>query len=100
VETEVGIISKQVNSLELWRVLDVKYSQSLFDRLTGNGRVVLESTDKSDPVLVLHGLPEHRKIFEQLREAVQLARQTGRPMELVGGDGHMEDMGGFGGHHH
>jgi uncharacterized membrane protein YdbT with pleckstrin-like domain len=101
VETEHGIISKQVNSLELWRVLDVKYSQSLFDRMTGNGRVQLESTDKSDPVLVLHGLPEHRKVFEQLREAVQSARQTGRPMELVGGgDGHMEDMGGFGGHHH
>lgn len=100
VETEEGIVSKQVNSLELWRVLDVKYSQSLFDRLTGNGRVVLESTDKSDPRLTLHGLPHHRKVFEQLRDAVQLARQTGRPMELVGHDGAGEDMGGFGGGHH
>jgi uncharacterized membrane protein YdbT with pleckstrin-like domain len=100
VETERGIITKRVESLELWRVLDVRYSQSIFDRLTGNGRVVLESTDKSDPKLELHGIPEHRKVFEQLREAVQAARHTSRPMELVGADGHAEDLGGGFGHHH
>lgn len=89
VETERGIISKRVESLELWRVLDVRYTQSIVDRLTGNGRVILESTDKSDPKLELHGLPHHRKVFEQLREAVQAARHTSRPMELVG-DGQAE----------
>jgi len=100
VETERGIITKKVESLELWRVLDVRYTQSIFDRITGNGRVVLESTDKSDPRLDLHGIPEHRKVFEQLREAVQAARHTSRPMELVGTDGAAEDMAGFGHHHH
>lgn len=100
VETERGIVTKRVESLELWRVLDVRYSQSIFDRITGNGRITLESTDKSDPKLELHGLPEHRKVFEQLREAVQAARHTSRPMELVGTDGHAEDVGGFGHHHH
>jgi uncharacterized membrane protein YdbT with pleckstrin-like domain len=101
VETERGIITKRVESLELWRVLDLKYTQSIFDRLTGNGRITLESTDKSDPRLDLHGIPEHRKVFEQLREAVQAARHTSRPMELVGTDGHADDLGqGFGGHHH
>jgi uncharacterized membrane protein YdbT with pleckstrin-like domain len=100
VETEKGIVTKRVESLELWRVLDVRYTQSIFDRLTGNGRVVLESTDKSDPRLELHGLPNHRQAFEQLREAVQAARHTGRPMELVGTDGHAEDLAGFGHHHH
>ena len=101
VETEKGIVSKKVESLELWRVLDVRYTQSIFDRLTGNGRIELDSTDKSDPRLVLHGIPEHRKVFEQLREAVQAARHTSRPMELVG-DGHAaDDLGqGFGHHHH
>jgi uncharacterized membrane protein YdbT with pleckstrin-like domain len=100
VETERGIITKRVESLELWRVLDVRYSQSIFDRLTGNGCVMMESTDKSDPRLELHGLPQHRKVFEALREAVQAARHTSRPMELVGSDGHAEDLGGGLGHHH
>lgn len=100
VESERGILSKRLESLELWRVLDVRYTQSIFDRLTGNGRITLESTDKSDPKLDLHGIPGHRKVFEQLREAVQAARHTNRPMELVGMDGHAEGMEGFGGHHH
>lgn len=94
VETERGILSKQVDSLELWRVLDVRYSRTFFDRITGNGRVLLVGTDKTDPELLLYGLPEHRRLFEQLREAVQAARQTSRPMELVGQDGHIEQMGG------
>lgn len=94
VEYEKGIISKNVDSLELWRVLDVRYTQTLFDRMTGNGRITLVSTDKSDPELVLFGLPNHRQLFEQLRDAVQTARQTSRPMELVGQDGYAEQMGG------
>lgn len=94
VEYEKGILTKNVDSLELWRVLDVRYSQNLIDRMTGNGRITLVSTDKSDPELVLYGLPDHRNLFEQLRDAVQAARQTSRPMELVGQDGAGEEMGG------
>jgi hypothetical protein len=85
VETEKGVLSKQVDSLELWRVLDVEYSQSLVDRMFDNGRIKLISTDQTNPTLVLHGLPGHRALFEQLREAVQNARHTNRPMELVPG---------------
>ncbi|NVB37876.1 PH domain-containing protein [Pseudenhygromyxa sp. WMMC2535] len=84
VETEHGVLGKSVDSLELWRVLDVKYTQSVLDRLLGNGRITLISTDQSDPNLDLHGLPNHRALFEKLRDAVQDARQTNRPMELVG----------------
>lgn len=98
VEREEGIISKDVDSLELWRVLDVRYSQSLFDRITGNAKITLIGTDQTDPELVLHGLPGHRALFEKLRDAVQIARQGNRPMELVGQDGWAEnmDMGAMG----
>ncbi|PRQ09627.1 PH domain-containing protein [Enhygromyxa salina] len=85
VETEHGVLAKRVDSLELWRVLDVEYTQSLVDRIFNNGRIRLISTDKTNPDLVIHGLPNHRALFEQLREAVQNARHTNRPMELVGG---------------
>lgn len=85
VETEHGVLSKRVDSLELWRVLDVEYTQTLIDRIFDNGRITLVSTDQSDPKLLLHGIPNHRELFEQLRDAVQNARQTNRPMELVSG---------------
>jgi uncharacterized membrane protein YdbT with pleckstrin-like domain len=96
VECEQGIIAKSVDSLELWRVLDVRYTQSLFDRITGNAKITLIGTDQSDPELLLHGLPEHRKLFEQVRDAVQVARQGNRPMEFVGQDGWAEHMGDMG----
>lgn len=95
VETERGVITKTVDSLELWRVLDVKYEQTIFDRMLDNGRITLVSTDQTDPTLLLYGIPEHRALFEKLRDAVQDARQTNRPMELVGGQD-LDDGGGGG----
>ena len=91
IEMERGVISKEVDSLELWRVVDVRYQQSLLDRLTGNGRIITIGTDKSHPELHIHGLPTHRQLFEQLRDAVQMARHTNRPLELVDGEG-MENL--------
>jgi membrane protein YdbS with pleckstrin-like domain len=99
IETEEGVLAKKVETLELWRVLDVEYSQSLLDRMLKNGRVKLISTDQTNPQLLLHGLPNHRQLFEQLRDAVQSARQTNRPMELVPGVGMGHDMAhDLGGH--
>lgn len=100
IESEHGVIAKKVDSLELWRVLDVQYEQSLIDRMFGIARIKLIGTDQSDPVLELHGIPNHRQLFEILRDAVQDARHTNRPMELVpgqeGGLSHQD----FQGHHH
>ncbi len=90
VEIERGVLSKDLSTLELWRVLDVGYKQSVVDRMLGNGRISLRGTDQSDPELILHGLPEPRALFEQVRDAVQEARRSGRPMEMVGGEGFSE----------
>ena len=96
VEFERGVFSKTVDSLELWRVLDVRYKQTLLDRVLGNAKIILIGTDQTDPEMVMHGLPNHRKLFEQLRDAVQCARRAGRPMELVGGqDGFIEQVGQY-----
>lgn len=83
VEFERGVLTKEVDSLELWRVVDVRYRQSLLDRVLNNATITLLSTDQSDPEFSIYGLPHHRKLFEDLREAVQSARQKGRPMEFA-----------------
>jgi uncharacterized membrane protein YdbT with pleckstrin-like domain len=92
IELEKGVLSKTVDSLELWRVLDVRYTQSIFDRMLGVAKVTVMSTDQTSPELVLYGLPNARALFERLRDAVQIARHSNRPMELVGEHGHLEDM--------
>jgi hypothetical protein len=93
VEYERGVFAKEVDSLELWRVLDVRYRQTFVDRILGNATIILIGTDKTDPELALYGLPDHRALFEKLRDAVQAARHTSRPMEVVGQDGAFEDLG-------
>lgn len=85
VEFQSGVITRRLDSLELWRVLDVRYEQSLLDRLFDNAKITLIGTDQTHPNLRLYGLPNHRQLFERLREAVQFARSHNRPMELAPG---------------
>lgn len=94
VEFERGVLAKDVDSLELWRVLDVRFKQSVADRLLGNAKIILLGTDQTHAQLVLHGLPEPRKLFERLRDAVEVARRASRPMELVGQEGAPADFVG------
>ncbi len=85
VETERGVLTTRLDTLELWRVLDVRYERNLIDQIFDNAKIILIGTDQSDPSLVLYGMPNHRQLFERLRDAVQAARHTNRPMELAPG---------------
>ncbi len=85
VETERGVLTTRLDTLELWRVLDVRYERSLLDQIFDNAKIILVATDQTDPELVLYGMPNHRQLFERLRDAVQFARHSNRPMELAHG---------------
>lgn len=85
VEFQSGVITRRLDSLELWRVLDVRYEQSVLDRIFDNAKITLIGTDQTHPSLTLYGLPGHRALFEKLRDAVQFARSHNRPMELAPG---------------
>ncbi len=92
IETQRGVLNTKLNTLELWRVLDVRYERNIIDQIFDNAKIILISTDQTDPQLVLHGLPNHRELFEKLRDAVQYARTYNRPMELVPGAHGLEGM--------
>jgi hypothetical protein len=101
VETERGVLTTRLDTLELWRVLDVRYERNLIDQIFDNAKIILVGTDQSDPELILYGMPNHRQLFERLRDAVQLARHTNRPMELApGAHGDATDAFTGGEHHH
>ena len=85
IETERGVLTTRLDTLELWRVLDVRYERNLIDQIFDNGKIILLGTDQSHPQLVLYGMPDHRQLFERLRDAVQAARHSNRPMELAHG---------------
>ncbi|MDB5173419.1 MAG: hypothetical protein JWN51_2192 [Phycisphaerales bacterium] len=78
IDYERGVVSKNINTLELWHVEDLSFHQSFLDRLIGIGTIRVMSHDDTMPNLTMRGLPDARKIFEQLKQRViAVKRQTG-----------------------
>ena len=75
VQIQRGIISKHIDVLELWRVKDIAYKQTITDRIFGEGRIIIESSDSSHPKLVIKGLPHHQALYENLRASSEKARR-------------------------
>jgi membrane protein YdbS with pleckstrin-like domain len=82
IDYEVGVLSKRVETVPLWRVLDLEYSQSLKERLLGIATINVITKDPQTPQLSMRGLPASREIFDQLRDACEAARQQ-RVVEVV-----------------
>jgi membrane protein YdbS with pleckstrin-like domain len=75
IEIESGLLARRVDTLELWRVRDVEFRQSLMDRLAGVSSISVTAHDGSYPVLNVRGLPADRAIYDRLMNAVMQARQ-------------------------
>ncbi len=75
IEMESGLLAKRVDTLELWRIRDVEFRQSLMDRLAGVSTVFITAHDAGTPVLEIRGLPADRAIYDRLMNAVMQARQ-------------------------
>src|SRR3954468_9739838 len=70
VDFERGLLSKSIDTLELWHVEDIKFHQSMFERLMGVGSIAIVSHDDTTPQLALKGLPNPRVIFESLKQRI------------------------------
>ena len=75
IDYEVGIFSKTIETLQLWRVRDLDFHQTLMERMLGVARIHVFTKDVTDPEIVLRGLPASREIFDRLKEAAVIARQ-------------------------
>jgi membrane protein YdbS with pleckstrin-like domain len=78
IDFERGWFSKDIDTLELWHVEDLKFHQSFIDRILGVGSVTILSHDNTMPKFVLHALPNPRPIFDALKQRViAVKRQSG-----------------------
>jgi uncharacterized membrane protein YdbT with pleckstrin-like domain len=75
VETERGFLSKRVDTLELWRIRDVEFRQSMIDRLAGVSTLLITAHDGATPALEVRGAPGDRSVYDRLMVAVMQARQ-------------------------
>jgi membrane protein YdbS with pleckstrin-like domain len=78
IDYERGLLSKDIDTLELWHVEDISFHQSLLDRIVGVGSITVVSHDETTPTLELHGLPKPRPLFESLKQRIiAVKRQRG-----------------------
>ena len=75
IDYESGVFTKKIETLQLWRVQDLDFRQSLFERILGIARIHVMTKDVTDPLLVLRGLPASREVFDRLKDAADIARQ-------------------------
>ncbi|MFT3788478.1 MAG: PH domain-containing protein [Tepidisphaeraceae bacterium] len=85
IDHEQGLLSKRIDSIELWHVEDVRMDQSFFDRMLGVGTVSIHSNDRTNPVLPLRSLPEPRKIFDAIKQRVIAVKRQRGVLKIDGG---------------
>lgn len=69
-----GLLFKATEALELYRVKDLSIEQPLLQRLAGCGRVILLTSDRSTPRVVLNAIHNPHGVAELLRECVERCR--------------------------
>jgi membrane protein YdbS with pleckstrin-like domain len=69
-----GLVFKNTEELELYRVKDISVEQPPLQRLMGRGRVVLQTSDRSTPVVVLNAVPGPLAVADLLRDRVERCR--------------------------
>ncbi len=78
IDFERGILSKNIDTLEMWHVEDLVFHQSLMDRILNVGTITIVSHDETNPKLPMYGIPNPRPLFEMIKQRViAVKRQRG-----------------------
>jgi uncharacterized membrane protein YdbT with pleckstrin-like domain len=72
---ETGILSKNTDEVELFRVKDIKLNQPFFLRLFGLSNIILETSDKSHPYKTIPGVRDGKNLREEIRVFVEKRRE-------------------------
>jgi membrane protein YdbS with pleckstrin-like domain len=83
IESEHGFFSKTIDVLELWRCRDVQYRQSFFDRIIRIAHIDIFTTDVTSPNVCIVGLPASRELFENIRDAIEIQRQSRNVVGMI-----------------
>lgn len=80
-----GLINTVENEILLYRVTDMTYSRSLFQKLFKMGTLTVHAHDKTTPILVIKNIKNSREFKNELSDAVEKdrIRMKMRQSELV-----------------
>ncbi len=73
IEWRRGLLSRKVDNLDLFRVVDIKMHRSLSDRLFGIGRITLITNDKTDPTFEFEKIRRPWQVYDYIKAASLVA---------------------------
>ncbi len=78
IDVSSGVLSRNVDTVELWHVEDLRLHQSVLNRVADVGTITITSHDQALPQLALRGLPKPQELFRMLEQRViAVKRQRG-----------------------
>ena len=80
--TQHGILNKETDELELYRVRDYKVDQPFFLRIFSLGNMTLQTSDRSHPVMTLRAIPNNEDLRDKLRTHVEACRMKKNVREV------------------
>lgn len=78
-----GIISKEVDYLELFRVVDYAETQTALQRMLGCKTVRIMSSDKSDSIMPIFGVPAKMDLVKSIRTRVEKCKHENNIFEVA-----------------
>ena len=82
IEWSRGILSRKVDNIDLFRVIDLKLRRTLFDCIVGVGTVHLTTKDESDPTFDFVKIRDCRRLYDVLKKAGLEADKTRNVVHL------------------
>lgn len=71
-----GVLNKSTAELELYRVKDFQIDEPLFLRMFGLSNILLVSTDRTQPNVVIPAVPNGLELSDAIREHVENLRRN------------------------
>ncbi len=69
IEFTRGIFSRQIDNLDMFRVVDIKLHRSLLDCLVGIGTVTLVTKDETDPMFEFEKVARPKSLYDIIKKA-------------------------------
>lgn len=79
-----GVLNRQTDELELYRVHDIVLYEPFWARLFGLGNIKLHTSDETNPELTIRAVSGAQSVRDQLRDYVEKVRQQKRVRAIEG----------------
>ena len=77
-----GVLNRQVEQVELFRIKDLSLSKPVWQRMLGMGTIELLTSDRTAPVVRLEAIANNDQVQELLRSTVLRERQAKGVQEI------------------